>query len=109
MAKKVQTLVEYTDDLDGSKAEGTVSFAFDGASYEIDLSRKNTAAFTKALKPYVEAARKVRGTRSAARPARATNNKERLQSIRAWARDNGYEVSDRGRIPSAVIEAFNAK
>jgi hypothetical protein len=108
MAKIVVT--QYTDDLDGSKAQGTVRFSYAGAAYEIDLSPKNTKALEKALAPYIAASRKVR-----ANPARATRRTTRatkaaansgLGEIRAWARSNGYTVADRGRIPAAVVEAF---
>jgi hypothetical protein len=108
MAKTVVT--QYTDDLDGSKAQGTVSFSYAGAAYEIDLSAKNTKAFETALNPYIAAARRVR-----AKSARATRRSTRatkvaasngLAEIRAWAKGNGYTVADRGRISASVIEAF---
>lgn len=103
MAKKVETLVTLTDDLDGTKADRTVAFSWDGTSYEIDLSKKNANAMEKTLAPYVQAARRMRAGRSrTARPAA----KRDLAAIRIWARSHGYEVSDRGRIPGAVTEAY---
>lgn len=106
MAKQVVTITEYTDDMTGGKAEGTVTFAFEGHSYEIDLSRANTRAFEKAVAPYLNAARKVRGSRvRAARPAPAKHD---LSAVREWAKSNGYAVSDRGRVATAVIEAYEA-
>jgi hypothetical protein len=109
MARKVKTVVELTDDIDGGKADQTVSFGFDGVNYEIDLSKKNSTAFQKALKPYLEAARKVRSTsgRGAARGTRRAARDD-LGAIREWARANGHDVSDRGRISAAVIEAYDA-
>ena len=108
MAKRTITTIELTDDVDGGKAERTVAFGFDGANYEIDLSKKNAAAFERALRPYVDAARKVgrvngrRGRRGAGGPSRD------LGAVRAWARANGHAVSDRGRVPAAVLEAFDS-
>jgi hypothetical protein len=109
MAKKVTTLVELIDDLDGGKAERSIAFGWDGNTYEIDLSKKNATALEKLLRPYVEAARKVR--RPVARSARASTPAGRrpdLGQIREWARANGLEVSDRGRIAASVQEAYDA-
>jgi hypothetical protein len=112
MATKTVTITEFLDDFDGGKADRTVTFAMDGTTYEIDLSKKNATAFAKALKPYLEAARKVRrspsktATRSSAR--RARQNGPDLAAVREWARANGHSVSDRGRIPAAIREAYAA-
>jgi hypothetical protein len=107
MAKTVITTTEFTDDIDGGKAEGTVSFAFQGTNYEIDLSRANTRALEKALKPYTDAGRKVRGGRG--RPAaRKGSGKHDLSAVREWAQANGFDVSSRGRIASTVVDAYNA-
>ena len=110
MAQKVTTLVELTDDIDGGKAEQTVRFAFDGHQYEIDLSKKNANALSKALKPYLDSARKVRAPRArASATRRSAQHQVNLSEVRAWAKSNGYDISDRGRIPAAVMEAFQAK
>src|SRR6478752_1878900 len=106
MAQKVTTVVELTDDIDGGKAEQTVRFAFDGHYYEIDLSKKNANALNKALKPYLDSARKVRASRARAAATRRTGQQVNLADVRTWARSNGYDVSDRGRIPAAVMEAY---
>ena len=115
MARKVQVIL--SDDLDDSiSADETVSFALDGTTYEIDLSEKNANEMRDVLGKYVSAARKVssRGTRaSGAGRSRATGgggrmDREQAGAIREWARKNGHEVSDRGRIPAAVVEAFEA-
>lgn len=113
MAKRVETIVTLTDDLDGSKADRTVSFAFDGVGYEIDLSKRNAAALEKALRPYVAAARKVRsgGRRRGSRPggrAAAAAGRANLSAVREWAQSNGYDVSARGRIPAAVLADYDA-
>jgi hypothetical protein len=109
MAQKVHIVLE--DDLDGSDATQTVSFALDGTSYEIDLNDKNAAALRDAMGSYVGHARKVSGARrgrrssgSSASSGGGTSAKE----IREWARSNGHKVPERGRIPSEVREAFEA-
>jgi hypothetical protein len=113
MAKKVITTTEFTDDLDGSNAAGTVSFAYAGSAYEIDLSKKNATALAKVLEPYIESARKARsgsrpaGGRSSRRgSARATRSD--LGAVRAWAKENGYEVAERGRVSAAIMDAYAA-
>jgi hypothetical protein len=112
MAKQVITVL--TDDLDGGDADRTIEFALDGVNYTIDLSEKNAGKLRKALDPYLEVASRVARAsangRLAARtvqPARA--NRDQNQAIREWATKNGYEVSERGRIPSSIVEAFHAK
>jgi hypothetical protein len=110
MAKKVVTTIELTDDVDGGKADQTLTFTWNGVDYEIDLSKKNAAALHRAMKPYVDAARRVprAGTRKA-RTGRGSRGQARdLSAIREWARANGYAVSDRGRIPKSAMEAFDA-
>jgi hypothetical protein len=115
MARKVQVIL--SDDLDDSiPADETVTFALDGTTYEIDLSDKNASEMRDLLGKYVSAARKVssRGTRaSGGGRSRATGgggrmDREQAGTIRDWARKNGHEVSDRGRIPASVVEAFEA-
>jgi hypothetical protein len=111
MAKQIVTLL--TDDLDGSEADSTVEFGLDGVSYTIDLSEKNAGKLRKALEPYLAVASRVRNTagripaRGVTPPARA--NRDQNQAIREWAGRNGFEVSERGRIPSSVVEAFHSK
>jgi hypothetical protein len=103
MATKVTIALE--DDLDGGPADETVRFAVGGTAYEIDLNKKNARAFRKQLAPFVEHARKAgRGPR---RP-RTTSNRQRSGDIRAWAKDQGIAVSDRGRIPASVMEQYDA-
>lgn len=112
MARKEVVTVEYIDDLDGGKAEGTVKFAFDGKSYEIDLSKKNKAAFQRAVKPFLDAARPVREQRAnASRAASKGRRRSDLADIREWARTQKDlpEVADRGRIPKSVVEAYDAR
>lgn len=108
MARRVETIVTMTDDLDGSKAERTILFAVDGSYYEIDLSRKNANAFDKVLAPYVGVARKVKPTRRRGPGTTPTRGRRDLPQIRQWAQKRGYAVGDRGRIPADVIDAFDA-
>ena len=114
MAQKVT--VTLVDDLDGSEAEETVEFGLDGASYQIDLSEDNAERLRDALAEYVDHARRSGGRKrassrpAAGRPARpASADREQNQAIRAWARKQGMKVSDRGRIPSEVIDAYNSQ
>jgi hypothetical protein len=112
-----QTTVRFVDDLDGSEAVGTVTFALDNRAYEIDLSDENTDKLHEALAPFIEHGRKA-GGRSGGRgrtrgqaamtdtPARP--NREETHAIREWARQHGHEVSDRGRISQSVMEAYKA-
>ena len=114
MAKQV--LVQLIDDLDGTAAEDieTVHFALDGVTYEIDLKQTNASKLRDGLADFVAKARRTGGrakrggpTASVGRkPASEGRNKEQSQAIRQWAKANGHELSDRGRIPVSVIEEF---
>ncbi|MEU8813761.1 Lsr2 family protein [Actinoplanes sp. NPDC048796] len=113
MAKQVITLL--TDDLDGGEADRTVEFGLDGVNYTIDLSEKNAGKLRKALDPFLNAATRV-GRSSVASPARrgaqastGRASRDQNQAIREWANKNGYEVSERGRIPSHIVEAYHSK
>jgi hypothetical protein len=109
MAQKIQTLL--IDDLDGGQAEGTVRFGLDGAEYEIDLSAKHAEAMRKALEPYVSAARRASGS-AARRPGRngrrAVTAGPDSTAVREWAKAQGMEVKDRGRVPAELVVKFKA-
>ncbi len=105
MAQKVTVALE--DDLTGGPAEQTVRFAFDGTDYEIDLNAKNAAAFSKQLAPYLEHARRA-GRAQPRRAGRAAAGRQRSGDIRAWAKEHGLAVSERGRIPAGVLEQYHA-
>jgi hypothetical protein len=109
MAQKV--LVSLVDDMDGSEADETVEFGLDGISYQIDLSSKNADGLRETLAQYVDHARRSggrkRGPRVAGTGKSAAVDREQNQAIRAWARKNGFAVSDRGRIPTEVVEAYH--
>ena len=104
MAQQVNIVL--VDDIDGSDAEETVSFALDGKEYEIDLSAKNAAKLRDAFAPYVGHARRAAGRRRGARAASAGGASP--ADIRAWARENGFDVPDRGRVSSEVRDAYAA-
>jgi hypothetical protein len=106
------TVVTY-DDLDNSEGASTVSFAYRGTSYEIDLGKKNQAAMDKALAKFIAAARKKSGSAAPAPRARRraglrVKGPTELSVIRAWAEGNGLQVSGRGRIPGEVQAAYDA-
>lgn len=101
MAQRVHIVLE--DDLDGSEAAETVSFALDGVTYEMDLSEENAAKLRDALAPWIGNARRVGGRRSTGRkPQKGTS----ANDIRAWAIEQGMQVSARGRVPAEVREAY---
>ena len=105
MAQKVTVVLE--DDLAGGPAEQTVRFAFEGTDYEIDLNAKNAAAFHKQLAPYLEHARRAERAQPR-RGGRTAANRQRSGDIRAWAKQHGLAVSERGRIPADVLERYHA-
>ena len=108
MAQKVE--VTLIDDLDGGKADETVSFSLDGAQYVIDLSSKHAMQLHESLAKYVGAARKEKSTRLGGRGARrgtaATSAGPDVSEVRAWAKAQGYEVSERGRVSKDLIVKF---
>ncbi|MGH3204719.1 MAG: histone-like nucleoid-structuring protein Lsr2 [Streptosporangiaceae bacterium] len=108
MAQKIQTL--FIDDLDGSTAEGTVRFGLDGTEYEIDLNAAHAKELRDALARYLDAARRVSG--SARKPARASRRGTaaglNTTGVREWARAQGIEVKDRGRVPADLMIKFKS-
>jgi hypothetical protein len=104
MAQKIQTLI--IDDLDGSEAEATVRFGLDGANYEIDLNATHSAALRQTLEPFIERARKVSGARRGARGRRGAAGGIDTSAVRAWAREQGIEIKERGRVPATVIAQY---
>ncbi|MGN8026567.1 histone-like nucleoid-structuring protein Lsr2 [Microbacterium sp. 22242] len=112
MARKI--VHQLVDDIDGTVLEvgegETVHFSLDGSAFEIDLTGAHAAELREALAPYVSAGRRTQRTgngRPAASAKRANRNPE-TASIRAWAGENGYKLSERGRIPAEVIDAYRA-
>jgi hypothetical protein len=103
-----RTIVHLVDDVTGEDADETVAFALDGQPYEIDLSSDNAARLRDSLAEFVASARKPAG--GAARPARRGSARRATDTgdVRAWARENGFSISERGRIPSNVLDAYQA-
>lgn len=105
--------IRLVDDLDGNEADETLEFGIDGKTYEIDLSQENAGKLRDALAEFVASARRLgggRGRRAAAAAApsrRPTIDREQNQAIREWARKRGMKVSDRGRIPAEVLDAYH--
>ena len=105
MAQRVTVALE--DDLSGGPAAQTVRFGFGGVDYEIDLSKKNAAAFRRQIAPFIEHARKA-GRAQSRRPGRTAASRQHSSDIRAWAKDRGLAISERGRIPASVVEEYQA-
>jgi hypothetical protein len=108
VAQKVQTL--YVDDLDGSAAEGTVRFGLEGTDYEIDLNAGHAQELRDTLEIYVGAARRINAaTRRQTRPRRkAAATGVNTTEIREWAKAQGIDVKDRGRVPGDLVVKFKA-
>lgn len=113
MAQKVS--VALVDDIDGSEAQSTVEFGLDGVQYAIDLSEDNAAELRDVLSSYTAYGKRTGGRKRRGAAAKATKpageshaaDRKRNQAIREWARQQGMEVSDRGRIPAEVVEAYD--
>ena len=103
-----ETVVRLVDDLDGSEASVSYAFTWDGVDYEIDLSKKNARDLESLIKPYVAAANRVKNppAKRTARAPKPTGVKVDVTAVREWAAQNGHKVADRGRIASAIVEAF---
>jgi hypothetical protein len=111
VAQKIQTL--FIDDIDGGAAEGTVRFALDGTDYEIDLNAKHSDELRSAIGKYVTHARKVGGSarragRGAGRAGRGAGSSLNTTEIRNWAREQGYDIKDRGRVPADLVAKYQA-
>jgi hypothetical protein len=111
VAQKITTL--FIDDIDGGAAEGTVRFALDGTEYEIDLNAKHSDELRSALGKYVTHARKVGGAarragRAAGRTSRGAGSALNTTEVRNWARENGYDIKDRGRVPADLVAKYQA-
>ena len=102
MAKR--TVHMLVDDIDGGDADETVTFALDGTQYEIDLSKKNAAKMRRDFGRYIEHARRATGGRRSGRPRR---NRHHSSAVREWAKQQGIQVSERGRIPASVVSQYD--
>jgi hypothetical protein len=107
-----KVVVEVTDDIDGSKADESITFSLDGTNYEIDLSKKNAAKLRAGLQPFLQVAQKIGRSRPPVAQRRGTPAKmdrAQNQAIRDWAQRKGLNVSPRGRISQAIIEQYQAE
>lgn len=102
-----RTTVTLEDDLDGGPAEETLRFSLSGVDYEIDLSAKNAASFRSQLAPFTERAR-LAGAGPRRRSSRPASSRRQSAAIRAWAKQQGIQLSDRGRIPDLIVAQYNA-
>ena len=102
-----RTVVMLTDDLDGSEATETVRFGLHRRDYEVDLSKKNAKSLRDGLKRYVEVGRKTGGRRTSRSGSTSGSDRAQLSAMRGWARQQGMDVSERGRISATVQEAYN--
>ncbi|MEU8952604.1 Lsr2 family protein [Streptomyces sp. NPDC048489] len=103
-----KTVIVFTDDLTGaeSKETRTHTFSLDGVSYEIDLISDNYDKLFEALAPFIEKGRKTGRVSAGGRARRAPVDGPSPEELRAWARENNYEVNDRGRVPASIHEAY---
>jgi hypothetical protein len=107
VAQRVEVVL--VDDLDGGQAEETVQFSLDGVSYEIDLNAANAAALRDAMALYVGHGRRVGGRRSSGRSSsRRSGGSPETAAIRAWAREQGLPVNERGRIPGDIVAQYES-
>lgn len=115
MARRI--VHQLVDDIDGTELEEgqgeTVHFSLNGTAYEIDLTSEHADELRSALQPYVDAGRKANSGSARATSARTGSARKRparnpeVAAIRAWAKDNGHELSERGRIPQPIVDAYN--
>lgn len=103
MARKIITSL--VDDIDGSEAAETLSFSLDGKQYEIDLSAENATKLREDFEIWAKSARRVGKTSTPTRRA-GHGGRADLNAVREWARANGHKVSDRGRVPATILEAY---
>lgn len=101
-----RTIVQLIDDLDESEAHETVEFGLDGAQYEIDLNEEHAAELRAAFEKYASVARRVGGRKKSGATSKSSPSRN-LREVRNWAREQGYDVSERGRVPAEVLDAFD--
>src|SRR4051812_47373312 len=102
-----KTLIVMEDDIDGSKATQTVRFALDGTEYSIDLSDRNAEKLRGDMEKWIKAAQKTGGRRSTSRKS-APTDKSQMAAMRTWLREQGQDVSSRGRIPANLQELYHS-
>lgn len=107
MTRNVQVLI--TDDITGEPNARTFTFAVESTTYEIDLTEENIAALREALAPWITAARATRSAQIPTQRSRSDGRDPAAAAIRQWARENGIQVPDRGRLPVDVREKYEAE
>jgi hypothetical protein len=100
-----RTVRVLTDDTDGSEARVTVNFGLDGTHYEIHLIEANAQKLLGALDPWMNAARKTRGRKG--RRRRKTDSNADVKAVREWAKQQGLDVSERGRVSAELRQAYD--
>ena len=103
-----RTIVQLEDDLTGGPADESVTFGLDGRSFEIDLSATNAEGLRELLAPYIAAGRGVRSRGLQRRSSGGLGQAVDPATIRAWAQENGYAVSTRGRVSRELREAYKS-
>ena len=106
MARQITEVL--VDDIDGGNAAVSVQFAYAGKTYEIDLNKRNAKKFDDLIKPWITAGRRVTPRSGTARKSTTTSDPTYLARVREWAKENGYEVSARGRIAQQTLDAYKA-
>lgn len=108
MARKIIETI--TDDITGEEGAETVTFSLNGKGYEIDLAAKGKEELERVLSPFIEAGRRAKVTAGKGRQfvVADLSGKRELGPVRTWAAENGYNLNDRGRIPKAVLDAYDA-
>jgi hypothetical protein len=102
----IRVLVERLLDDDRDAAE-TVDFSYRGVDYQIDLSTANARALDKLLAPILDVSRRREEQPVTRRPiAQRPGGAPAAKAVRAWARNEGIEVSDRGRVPADVVKRY---
>ncbi|PRY36728.1 histone-like nucleoid-structuring protein Lsr2 [Umezawaea tangerina] len=105
-----RTVTEFVDDLDGGPAQETVDFGLDGVHYAIDLSEDNAARLRAVFAVFIRHGRRTTSARRRAPAARSSvDEQDRNQQIRSWAREAGFTLRDRGRIPAEITALFRAE
>jgi hypothetical protein len=108
MAQKVQVMLLCDLDDGNVDAEETLQFSLGNAAYEVDVCAKHAQQIRDGLQPFVAQARKTGAVSSARRRQRTAGTRQETAGIRSWAKDQGIQVNERGRIPASVVKEYEA-
>lgn len=106
MAQKVQVLLTCDMETGDKPGDETITFGLDGSTYDIDLCTKHAKGFRETMAPFIDAGRRQSSRGTGRRGASGSNDRERTQAIRAWARKKGIQVSERGRLSSDIVAQY---